>query len=478
MKTASIFHTRQFDNALEYVAAHKETDSSLDWDSVTEKGWAKLAEILEIDIIALANGKARRAIDKASEMLTASIAMKKPVSTKLPAPTVTAEEVEKVNAEPAKEKKVAKVKEVAEVSPVIEKTIEERAETAKQEIAAEEKRKALLNKAKENLNVAEKSNSEKSAAERLVELLNEIAPGAKSSPVDREEVKAIVSESVEGITEMLSDTLSSAISMISEHVDVKLSQMIKTVEVKINESEPVKVGFTHFKFEDILLTSTARLHSYLVGPAGSGKTHTCEQVAAALNLTFGCISVCAQSSKTDLLGYQSVTTGDYISTEFRKAYEFGGVFVLDEIDNGNPNIISVLNSALSNGVCAFPDGMINKHEDFVLIACANTYGTGADRMYVGRNQLDAATLDRFVIIDFPYDEKLELAIAPNEKFTKFVQSVRAELKNERVVISPRASIKGGKLLNAGMNIETVIDMVIKAGLSQEMKNRVDLQSKK
>jgi cobaltochelatase CobS len=39
---------------------------------------------------------------------------------------------------------------------------------------------------------------------------------------------------------------------------------------------------------------------------------------------------------------------------------------------------------------------------------ANTFGTGADRQYVGRNQLDESTLDRFRIgqIERDYDSEI------------------------------------------------------------------------
>jgi hypothetical protein len=47
-------------------------------------------------------------------------------------------------------------------------------------------------------------------------------------------------------------------------------------------------------------------------------------------------------------------------------------------------------------------------------AAANTYGTGADALYVGRNQLDAATLDRFYVVEMDYDRKLEAKLAPEE----------------------------------------------------------------
>lgn len=50
---------------------------------------------------------------------------------------------------------------------------------------------------------------------------------------------------------------------------------------------------------------------------------------------------------------------------------------------------------MANNVCAFPDKMVKKHKDFIVCASGNTYGTGADRKYVGRLEIDAATLDRF-----------------------------------------------------------------------------------
>ena len=50
-------------------------------------------------------------------------------------------------------------------------------------------------------------------------------------------------------------------------------------------------------------------------------------------------------------------------------------------------------------------------KNVAIIAAANTFGTGADLMYAGRNQLDAATLDRFYVVKMDYDEALEQDIS-------------------------------------------------------------------
>ena len=50
-----------------------------------------------------------------------------------------------------------------------------------------------------------------------------------------------------------------------------------------------------------------------------------------------------------------------------------------------------------------------QHKDFVLVASANTVGKGANRIYVGRNAQDEASLDRFRIgqVEMDYDRALE-----------------------------------------------------------------------
>jgi len=83
-------------------------------------------------------------------------------------------------------------------------------------------------------------------------------------------------------------------------------------------------------------------------------------VADALSLSFHAISVGSQTSKSDLAGYMTAT-GEYVRTQFREAYENGGLFLLDEADAGNSNVLILLNAALSNGKMAFPDGMVDAH---------------------------------------------------------------------------------------------------------------------
>lgn len=212
---------------------------------------------------------------------------------------------------------------------------------------------------------------------------------------------------------------------------------------------------------------------FLVGPAGSGKTTLAKQIAEALGVPFYFTG--AINSEYKLSGFIDAH-GRIISTAFRKAWEFGGLFLFDEIDASSPNAVLAFNAPLANGYADFPDGSVERHPDFHAIAAANTFGTGATREYVGRNQLDAATLDRFAFIEMGYDETLEttLAIQANEEhgepWAHHVQRIRGAVNRlrERIVVSPRASIGGAKLLKAGATWEETEQARIFRGVSPDI----------
>lgn len=240
-----------------------------------------------------------------------------------------------------------------------------------------------------------------------------------------------------------------------------------TVTIK-TPKETKKVDKQHFLFPTVLKAITARVNLALVGPAGSGKTTMVHKVAETLGLAFYSKSVSAQTGVHEFFGYQDAN-GKFVRTLFREAYENGGVFLVDEFDAGNPNVLAALNQATANGSCAFPDKMVDKHKDFIVVMAGNTYGTGATSEYVGRNKIDAATLDRFAFIPIPYDEALEMALATNKEWCRTVQGYRkrAESKKVKCIISPRATFSGEKMLEAGIEEDFVLDSIIFKNLSED-----------
>ena len=252
--------------------------------------------------------------------------------------------------------------------------------------------------------------------------------------------------------------------------------------------DPVRVsGHTHAVFPDVLLALGAGCQVLLVGPAGTGKSMMAQQAAEAFGQEFHALSLGPTTPMSKIFGYYDAH-GHYHATPFRRAFEHGGLMLLDELDSGHPGLLAELNQALSIRSCAFADGMITAHPDFRLIATANTYGTGGDRQYVGRQALDAATLDRFVVIDVPVDEELEeriaLAHAPSRpkdarRVIEEVRRLRATAAEKRlpVMFSPRASIDSARLLEAGASVEQAIRWRVVRGMSAAHRSALGLESR-
>lgn len=149
-----------------------------------------------------------------------------------------------------------------------------------------------------------------------------------------------------------------------------------------------------------------------VGGHGTGKTHIAENVNQLLNekrgtdYGFGVASMTAGTSPGEFKG--RITLDGFLPSLFEDIFTNGGVFLFDELDAGEANLLTLLNSALANGYFVNNRGQkLTAHEHFMPMAAGNTMGLGANRKYVGRNRLDAATLDRWVKVRVEFSKELE-----------------------------------------------------------------------
>lgn len=329
-----------------------------------------------------------------------------------------------------------------------------------------------------------------SSGDLIGQIAAAVAPYVKPG-VDRDQVERIVDERI---------------------VDSLLPRRVETIVPGTGEVRDV--GVQHCYFEAIRRIAQQRLNLWLVGPAGGGKTTVAAAVAKSLGLPHYALSVCGLTSKADLIGYKNVSDGAYVRTDLREAYENGGVFLLDEVDAGNANVMVIMNALLANGHCPFPDGMVTKHPDFIMLAGANTVGLGADRQYVGRNPLDKATVDRFVMLDLPYDPAVEAVMAGvcptafaeadrpdpiefvqvNDKsdeendarlkraaedrcadYCRKLIRIRKAISDLKVrhIVSPRATKAGCELIRLGFPVSKVFEMAVWKGLDADTVNKVE-----
>jgi len=260
--------------------------------------------------------------------------------------------------------------------------------------------------------------------------------------------------------------------LLPDMVGDNMAKLSRTVEIQIPKVPKVKLSAAHYMLDTVLQDVMCGGQPMLVGPTGSGKTTLAQQIAKALKRPF--FMSARITGEYGIRGFIDAH-GNCARTPFREAYEHGGVFLFDEVDASDADALTSFNAGLSNDVMDFPDGRVARHKDFVALAAANTFGRGADRQYVGRNQLDAATLDRFDVYEVDYDEAFELMITPDQEWTRYVQKVRAAVAKSGVrhIVSPRASLRGGLKLAGGMDRDVVEEATIWKGLDTTNRQRVE-----
>lgn len=295
---------------------------------------------------------------------------------------------------------------------------------------------------------------------------------APNQTVDAETVRRIVAGMV---PEMIGDAVMATVPVVVEAATKYLKPVVQ-LEVKGLDGTVHKIeGLSHSVLPKLLRILGTGKHVFLPGPAGTGKSHMARQAAEALGKPFYAVSVGPTMLESKLLGYMDAK-GDFISTVFYEWCKSGGIFLLDEVDNGNPSVLNVMNSALANKFVTFPNGeMIELHPDCVCLAAGNTFGTGPDRAYVGRQALDAAFLNRFVFLEVPIDENLEEQLCLGtglepRRVTLSLEIVRKLRRNIArlklpIVMGPRNAEAFCALLAVGFTGPEASDMALRKGLS-------------
>lgn len=227
-------------------------------------------------------------------------------------------------------------------------------------------------------------------------------------------------------------------------------------------------GVVHEKFDTVVKFIANNEPVFLTGPAGSGKNVLCKQVAKALGLNFYFTNAVTQEYK--LTGFTDAN-GHYQPTQFYKAFTEGGVFMLDEMDASIPEVLIILNAAIANRYFDFPApiGYVEAHPNFRVIAAGNTIGQGADFEYVGRTQLDGASLDRFAIVEIDYSPTIENSVANGDvELVEFCRAFRKEAQKAgcQIIVSYRGIGRLAKMMQI-LTIEEALRTCLIKGLEAD-----------
>lgn len=312
-----------------------------------------------------------------------------------------------------------------------------------------------------------------------------LASAPLPTELDEERVKELIDAQAKAaqptIHHVVEERLNALVDARVKEVKPQRPQ-VHLLEIKRTKMPNLKLGVVHPAFEVCLAILQQRIPLYLQGSAGGGKTTLGKQLAEALELKYTPYTVGPSTEEHHLLGMKWPTKEGPVYDEgaFYAPYKNGGLILLDELDNGGPDVNVNLNHLLGNGECLFPNGeLITAHEDFCIVGGANTLGLGGDRQYI-RNQQDAAFLDRWAFVKIGYDEGIEGVMAGADNagskpphvttdtsysaldWMDRVKRIRkaSTALNERVVVSPRAMLFGRQLMEGAKLKEDIVENVL------------------
>ncbi len=392
--------------------------------------------------------------------------------------------IEEINNDDSGEEKMAYI--IEDMSATFTQIKEDKSRSSSQSSASE--KEAAYNRQANDV-------AERKAKEEKQQRVSEVTAAAKTNPLYqavRDVCVAVIAE--EGMEYLSEEEIDKRIdkrysvlaknldeTAINKLLDAKLAKHFKETRVIVEDKAKATIkdmGIQHAMFPKLLAMvqmrkpNGTRANVMLVGPAGSGKTTAAENVAKALELPYSYVG--ATYDKVDLFGYNN-GHGHYQVTEFYKRYKDGGVMLLDEMDGFDPAVGVATNAAIDGTRAAFPCGIIDKHTDNVNIAACNTFGLGANAKYVGRNRLDAATLNRFIKLDWGYDPALERIQIGDDKWTKITQAVRVKVDSMgiEIVISPRNGQNAVMMERTGLfSKDEIFTIAFRDGMEEDSWNQV------
>ena len=286
--------------------------------------------------------------------------------------------------------------------------------------------------------------------------------------IDEEAVRGIV-ENV--IAEKLGKgDIEKMVTEALKRATAKLSKPTKLEVMLADRKTETKAAIRHEVFEDVLKIVARGEHVWMYGPAGTGKSEICRQVAEAIGAEYFYTGAILDEF-TGLKGFIDAN-GVKHGTQFTMALDAAAegkevVMCFDECDGSISEVLLTLNNYLSGGAIECMGTLYTVVDNMHIVACGNTNGHGGTVQYT-RQRIDDATLNRFVRVPVMYSKKIERAISDgDEELFGFVTNLRDAAKSTGTdMLVTYRTMKQLKSLVPAIGMEKAVEYVVCAALDE------------
>ena len=329
----------------------------------------------------------------------------------------------------------------------------------------------------------QKSSSEDGLTDMLATLVSDRIGG---------NVEGIIKDSVREVKASMLEQFDSETSKTKKYVDGAIATLRKPVQIHIDGVPATTIEeMTHEAFPEILECLKHFGRVWLCGPSGTGKSFILEQCAKALGYSkekgnYEYVKGGAGVTESHLTGRMTFD-GEFIDGAVSRAFRNGNFLCLDEFDGFDANCGLVFNSVFDNqGILATPNDrehpMVLKSDGFMVGVASNTWGDGQDFNYVGRGQLDLATLDRLNLQKFEvdYDKNIERALSGDYiDMANMLWDLRSRTFSNSVsrIISTRLFIDGQKWRKLKKSNGQILDKIT-VNWTKEERSKVNVKELK
>ena len=275
--------------------------------------------------------------------------------------------------------------------------------------------------------------------DRIREIAREEDAEAVLNTAQRQEVKFVAEQAdqavINTVTQILSDFNDKASQKIADDIKAYGQALEKDIndliekapqaerKITLELKTPTSIQVTDISHVHYLATKVCALVAvgqpvYMYGKPGVGKSTLAEQVAQMLGRKFGgALSLTSGVTEAQLIGKTALNLvggkHEYLSTPLVESVINGWNYHLDELDAADANCLLAINTLVANNymyvearMLAGLEPRIDRHPECGITGGGNTLMLGATGQMAGRQAQDAASVDRWFIVEMGYDENI------------------------------------------------------------------------